>query len=85
MEKSIIRIRGVIALVMFVLMIFMFFTGILLWLATRGVMNNPALWNFASAVHPWTGFLLFALGIIHFSLNRKLFASDLKALRNSKK
>ena len=84
MDKSTMQIRGLIALGMLILIVFMIITGVLLWLATLGVMNNPVVWGFASQVHPIVGFVTFVLGMIHLMSNKKLFLNDLKTLQGKK-
>jgi len=83
--KTTIRIRGVVALSMLILLLFMVTTGSMLLVAQRGGVMPLPLWNFATRAHPVGGFLFLALGIGHAALNWKLFESDLKALREKKR
>lgn len=85
MQTTLIKIRALVAIGMGILMIFMFLTGIILWLSSQGFSQNATLWNFAFAVHPIGGWGLFLLSIAHVALNKKLFQSDLKTLRSAKK
>ena len=84
MDKTTMQVRGLVALGMLILILIMIITGVILWLATLGVMNNPGVWNFASRVHPVTGFIMFILGMIHLITNKKLFLNDLKILKGKK-
>ena len=84
MNKAIMQIRGLIALGMLILIFIMIITGVILWLAILGMMNNPNLWNAASQIHPVTGIIMFILGMIHFITNKKMFFNDLKMLRSKK-
>jgi hypothetical protein len=83
--KTTIRIRGVVALSMLILLLFMVTTGSILLVAQRGGVMPLPLWNFATRAHPVGGFLFLALGIGHAALNWKLFESDLRALREKKR
>lgn len=85
MSKTFLRLRGVVALGMLVLIYFMIITGTILYIAQQGGVLPQALWSFASNSHPVGGFTLFTLGIAHAVLNRKLFRSDLKALFGKEK
>lgn len=85
MDKSTVQIRGLIALGMLILIVVMIITGVLLWLATLGVMNNPVVWGFASQVHPIIGLVMFVLGMIHLISNKKMFVNDLNTLTKGKK
>ncbi len=81
MNKTVIKIRGIVALSMNILISIMFVTGLVLWLASQGVMNNATLWNIAFRIHPLGGWGMFLLGMVHLGLNTKLFLSDLRAWR----
>lgn len=81
MQKNIIKLRAWVAIGMIILMFAMIATGTILWLASQGLSQNALLWQIAFQIHPIGGFSIFLLGILHFSLNKKLFQSDLKALR----
>ena len=83
--KTTIRIRGVVALSMLIVLLFMVTTGSMLLIAQRGGVLPLPLWNFTTRAHPVGGFLLLALGIGHAALNWKLFESDLRALREKKR
>ncbi|MEN3203815.1 MAG: hypothetical protein ABDK87_08865 [Atribacterota bacterium] len=80
MSKTFFRLRGAVALGMVVLIYFMIVTGTTLWIAQQGGVLPQALWSFASRFHPIGGFTMFILGIVHVTLNKKLFRSDLEAL-----
>lgn len=79
MTKTLLRVRGAVALGMIILILFMIATGVILWIAQQGGILPQVLWDFASNSHPAGGFIMFVLGIAHVVLNRKLFQSDLAA------
>ncbi|MGC8777388.1 MAG: hypothetical protein ACP5Q4_01745 [Candidatus Caldatribacteriaceae bacterium] len=81
MQKNTIKLRAWVAVGMIILILLMVVTGTLLWLSSQGLSQNATLWQIAFQIHPIGGFSLFLLGILHFSLNKKLFQSDLKTLR----
>lgn len=80
MTRAFLRLRGAVALGMFILIFFMLATGVTLWIASQGGIIPQRLWSFASTAHPIGGVSFFALGIVHVALNRKLFLSDLAML-----
>ena len=82
MQKVLLKLRAVVAIGMGALLVLMFVTGVILWMGSQGWMQSATLWNVAFRIHPYGGWSLFLLGILHVSLNKKLFQSDLKALRN---
>jgi cytochrome b subunit of formate dehydrogenase len=82
MSKSLLKVRAVVAIGMGALLLLMFVTGVILWMSSQGWIQSATLWNVVFRIHPYGGWSLFLLGILHFSLNKKLFQSDLKALRN---
>lgn len=84
MNKLTIQVRGLIALGMLILIFTMIITGVILWLAILGVMNNPGLWSAASQIHPTVGIIMFILGMVHFISNKKMFFNDLKQLKGKK-
>ncbi|MEN3186248.1 MAG: hypothetical protein ABDK94_06490 [Atribacterota bacterium] len=65
---------------MIVLVLLMFTTGTILWLANQGFSLNATLWRFVFTIHPVGGWVFFLLIIGHLALNKKLFQSDIKIL-----
>lgn len=80
MTKTFLRFRGVVALGMIVLVLFMVTTGVTLWIAQQGGVIPEGLWRFASASHPVAGMTFFVLSLVHLALNKKLLANDLGVL-----
>ncbi|WP_218110869.1 DUF4405 domain-containing protein [Atribacter laminatus] len=80
-NKLTMQIRGLVALGMLILIFIMVISGIILWLAMLGIMNNPGLWSFASRIHPTLGIIMFILGMIHLITNKKMFLNDLKQFK----
>lgn len=81
MQATLIKMRALVAIGMIILMLLMFATGVILWLASRGFSQNATLWHIAFAIHPIGGWGIFVLSIVHLALNKKLFQSDVKMLR----
>lgn len=80
MTRTLLRLRGMVALGMVAFVLFMLVTGVVLWIANQGGIVPQGLWNFASTAHPVGGVSFFVLGVVHIALNRKLFLSDLATL-----
>ncbi|NSW76413.1 MAG: hypothetical protein HPY68_06495 [Candidatus Atribacteria bacterium] len=80
MQATSIKMRALVAIGMIILILLMFTTGVILWLASRGFSQNATLWNIAFAIHPIGGWGIFLLSIVHLALNKKLFQSDIKTL-----
>ena len=79
------NIRGIISLLLLIVGIGVFFTGIGLYLAPHG--RHSAYWTFMGIpkykleqYHTILGFVMSGLIIVHLWLNRKMFVGEIKSL-----
>ncbi len=84
MKQTVIKIRGIVAILIMIIAAYQIISGIGMWLVNRGIVDAPGMAVFFYRSHPSIGFVFLIVAITHLTLNRKLLMSDLKVLRKKK-
>ncbi len=79
------KLRAIVSTLMLFLGLFQAVTGIILYSAPHGRYSGELIYLLLPKrdwvlYHTYTGFLLIALAILHFSLNWKMYVSELKKI-----